>query len=174
MLDRLVKAGTIILGQKNETGFISLKFANDGSFQATDLNPQAVSGLPVNKPISQKSIDGIAKDLAGEYSNFRSSNNIYIVESALNNYTVTAQKLNLKLVGVRRNHLRNLLLPDYVCIYTMTAEGRKITFNVEFFFLNLMPFSSRIGNLETYAAAKEFAKRADLTKDYNSSYAGSF
>ncbi len=154
LLDRLVKAGTIILSA-NIRGDTSLTFTNEhgGSFQAAE---NLVSGLPTNIPVSKQSIEEIAKDPTGEYSNLRSAENIFAIEDTKrNSYVLTDQKLSMVLVVVEIPLVVSLVLPNAVHVFELNIRDNDI---------RLKKTSYREYNaplISSYAEALKFARRID-------------
>ncbi len=166
-----MKAGTIRLTSEDisSTDNILLKFVNDGSFQATDSNPIAASGLPTNKPISKQNIDGIAKDSPEgsqrESSNLRSiTEDIFAVQDQRNSYVLTSKKLTMRLIvveigppGLVDSSALVGLRYNIVDIFELNIQGRDISLTKTVY---IGPLGSNGGILiNTYQGALDLVKR---------------
>ncbi len=163
LLDRLVAAGSINLytvSDPNRSRVGTISFHTDGSFQIKELVNLAVL-LETNKRIGKQSIDEIAKDAQGDYSNLRVSPVVYAVPNDKNVYDFTNQELTMQLVMIQKAPANRLIGSDYVLLYTLHITGQTIDLKRELF---SDPNQLR-GNADTYDQAEQFGNRMDnLTK----------
>ncbi len=167
LLERLVKASPVAVARGIARS--SLTFADDGSFKVS--HKEYTTGLPDNKPISEQSIEDIAKVQGEEYSNLRVLNSNtpdFVVEhNSLNYYRLTDERLEVSLVKAFA-----IVDISYIQVYKLLIEGNNIS-------LTKMRYYGRQpgGSVSTYAAAQSFAAeiagKSDNV-DFVMQYSGSF